>query len=69
MPAPTKTDNTPRTNGRTEEQMLNALAAIEERRKDPEYLERMGRIFAEAEEVRRRINEEDLRHLDSEKPK
>ena len=64
MPAPTKTDNTPRTNGMTEEQVHDALAAIERRKSDPEYLERIERIFSEAEEVRRQINKEDLRHLD-----
>ena len=69
MPAPTQTDNAPRTNGMTEEQVRDALAAIEQRKSDPEYLERVERIFSEAEEVRRRINEEDLRHLDLGKQK
>lgn len=53
----------------TEEQVREALAAIERRKSDPEYLERIERIFSEAEEVRRQINKEDLRHLDLGKQK
>ncbi|WP_395092188.1 hypothetical protein [Armatimonas sp.] len=67
MPAPTQTDNTPRTNGMTEEaqkeRLRIALGRIAERKDDPEYQNYVEELFREAKEARRRINEEELQQM------
>ena len=64
MPAPTKTDTTPRTNGMTDEQVRYALAALGRRKNDPEYLRRLEEGVAEyrqmiQEELERDLADED----------
>ena len=53
-------------NGQTDEQIRQMLFTIQNRKRDPEYLER---VFGAAEQVRRRLNEEYLRELDAEENK
>ena len=60
MPAPTKTDSTPRPNGMTDEQVRYALAALGRRKNDPEYLRRLEEGVAE---YRRTIQDELEREL------
>ncbi|WP_395094552.1 hypothetical protein [Armatimonas sp.] len=60
MPAPTQTDNTPRPNGMTDEQVRYARAALGRRKNDPEYLRRLEEGVAE---YRQKIQEELERDL------
>ena len=60
MPAPTKTDDTPRTNGMTEEQRRYALAALGRRKDDPEYLRRLEEGVAEYRQMIQKEMEREL---------
>ena len=49
------------------ERLRIALERIAERKDDPEYQNYVEELFQEAKEARRRINEEELRQIESRK--